>query len=91
MLRGVFFSNFQLVKEIRIYVFNLICTFQLFSAQIDNKPVEVIEVSLSKMEMAQCRGIKNSKSQYHTIILNLIKKSLDQISSRMKKQNLIKP
>lgn len=58
----------------------------LLSARIDNKPVETIEISLSTMEVAQCRGMKNNNSKHHKIILNLIKKNLYQISSRMKKK-----
>lgn len=58
----------------------------LFSARIDNTPVETIEVSLSKMEIAQCRGLKNNNSKHHKVILNLMNKNLYQISSRMKKK-----
>lgn len=58
----------------------------LFSVRIDNKPIETIEVSLSKMEIAQCRGMKNNKSQHHKVILNLMKRNLYQIRSRMKKK-----
>jgi hypothetical protein len=58
----------------------------LLSARIDNIPVETIEFSLSKLQIAQCRGMKNNKSQYHKIILNLMRKNLYQIRSRMKKQ-----
>lgn len=58
----------------------------LFSARIDNKPIETIEVSLSKMEIAQCRGHKNHNSKHHKIILNLMQKNLYQIRSRMKKE-----
>lgn len=58
----------------------------VFSAQIDNKPIETIEVSLSKMEIAQCHGMRNNKSSHHTIIMNLMKRNLYQIRSRMKKQ-----
>ena len=58
----------------------------LFSARIDNKAVETIEVSLSKMEIAQCRGMKNDKSTHHKIIMELMEKNLYQIRSRMKKQ-----
>lgn len=61
----------------------------LLSARIDNKPVETIEISLSKMEVAQCRGIKNNNSKHHKIILNLINKNLYQIRSRMKKKKPI--
>lgn len=57
----------------------------LFSARIDNKPVETIEISLSKMEIAQCRGTKNNKSPHHKIIMELMQKNLYQIRSRMKK------
>jgi len=58
----------------------------LFSARIDNKAIETIEISLSKMEIAQCRGMKNNKSEHHKIIMELMSKNLYQIRSRMKKQ-----
>nr|WP_233074179.1 PcfJ domain-containing protein [Flavobacterium sp. IB48] len=31
----------------------------IFSARIDNTPVETIEISPSKMEITKCRGLKN--------------------------------
>lgn len=62
----------------------------LFSARIDNKPVETIEISLSTMEIAQCRGMKNNKSKHHKVILNLMKKNLYQIRSRMNKKEALK-
>lgn len=62
----------------------------LFSARIDNKPVETIEVSLSKMEITQCRGLKNKHSKHHKVILNLIEKNLYQIRSRIRKQKAVK-
>ena len=58
----------------------------VFSARIDSKPLETIEVSLSKMEVAQSRGLKNNKSQQHKIIMELMKKNLYQIRLRMKKE-----
>lgn len=58
----------------------------LFSARIDNAPIETIEISLSKMEIAQCRGMKNNSSKHHKVILSLMKKNLYQIRSRMKKE-----
>ena len=58
----------------------------LFSARIDNKPIETIEVSLSKMEIAQCRGLRNHNSKHHKAIFSLMKKNLYQIRSRMKKK-----
>lgn len=58
----------------------------IFSARINNEPVETIEISLSKMEISQCRGLKNKKSQHHKIIVGLMEKNLYQIRSLMKKQ-----
>lgn len=57
----------------------------LLSARIDNKPVETIEVSLSKLDIMQCRGMKNNKSHHHKIIMELMKKNLYQIRSRLEK------
>ena len=58
----------------------------VFSARIDNKPIETIEVTISKLEIVQCRGIKNKISSHHKLIMKLMKKNLYQIRSRMKKQ-----
>lgn len=58
----------------------------LFSARIDNAPIETIEVSLSKMEIAQCRGLKNNKSKHHEAIINIMNKNFYQIRSKMKKE-----
>ncbi|KDN55710.1 hypothetical protein FEM21_13120 [Flavobacterium seoulense] len=57
----------------------------IFSARIDNIPIETIEVSLSKMKIVQCRGLKNKNSKHHKMILNLMQKNLYQVCSRMKK------
>lgn len=57
----------------------------IFSARIDNIPIETIEVSLSKMKIVQCRGLKNNNSKHHKMILNLMNKNLYQVRSRMKK------
>jgi hypothetical protein len=62
----------------------------LFSARINDQPIETVEVSLSKMEVTQCRGMKNNNSKHHKVILNLMKKNLHQIRSRMKKEKTIK-
>jgi hypothetical protein len=62
----------------------------ILSARIDNKPVETLEVSLLKMEVIQCRGMKNTNSQHHKIIMELMNKNLYQIRSRMKKNKVEK-
>ncbi|WP_281225554.1 PcfJ domain-containing protein [Flavobacterium aquiphilum] len=59
----------------------------LFSAQLDNRPIETLELSLSKMKVIQCRGFKNKPSKYHKSILNLMEQNLYQIRSRLKQQN----
>lgn len=58
----------------------------LFSARINNTPVETIEVFLPRMEISQCRGIRNNQSKHHEAIMNIMKKNFYQISSRMKKK-----
>lgn len=60
----------------------------IFSARIDNVPIETIEVSLSKMEIVQCRGLRNKNSKHHKMILNLMRKNLYQVRSRMKKNKM---
>lgn len=56
----------------------------IFSARINNTPIETIEISLSKLKIVQCRGLKNNNSKHHKMILNLMNKNLYQIRSRMK-------
>lgn len=57
----------------------------ILSARIEGIPVETIEVSLSKMDIVQCRGQKNKNSKHHKMILNLMNKNLYQVRSRLKK------
>jgi hypothetical protein len=61
----------------------------LFSARINNTPLETIEVSLSKLQISQCRGIKNNKSPHHKIIMDLMQRNLYQIRSRIKKAKAV--
>lgn len=60
----------------------------ILSARICNKPVETVEISLSKMKIVQCRGIKNTNSKYHSGILSLLNKNLYQIRNRMTKATI---
>lgn len=57
----------------------------ILSAQIGDKPIETVEVSLSKMEIVQCRGLRNKDSKHHGRILRIINKNLPEIKKRMKK------
>lgn len=58
----------------------------ILSAKVDNTAVETVEVSLSHMEILQCRGMKNKPSIYHKKILNLLSQNLYKITARMKKK-----
>ena len=55
----------------------------ILSAEIDNKPVETIEVSLETMQIVQCRGRHNQNTEYHERILNLMRDNMHQITSRI--------
>ncbi|KAF2330596.1 PcfJ domain-containing protein [Flavobacterium daemonense] len=61
----------------------------ILSAKIDEKSVETIEISLSKMEILQCRGLKNKPSKHHSQIMRLLSENLYQIRERMKKRKAI--
>ncbi|WP_427874083.1 PcfJ domain-containing protein [Flavobacterium sp. MMS24-S5] len=58
----------------------------IFSAKVCDKSVETIEISLSRMEILQCRGMKNKPSRHHRQILQLLSQNLYQIKERMKKR-----
>ena len=57
----------------------------ILSAQIENRPVETIEISLSKMQIIQCRGNRNKATKYHSRIMRVINKNLPEIAKRLKK------
>lgn len=59
----------------------------ILSAKMAEKSVETIEISLSRMEILQCRGIKNNASKHHERILSLMSKNLYQIKARMKQKH----
>ncbi|MBW1655947.1 PcfJ domain-containing protein [Flavobacterium quisquiliarum] len=58
----------------------------ILSAKVCDKSVETIEISLSRMEILQCRGMKNKPSRHHRQILQLLSQNLYQIKERMKKR-----
>lgn len=60
----------------------------ILSAQVDENPVETIEVSLLDMNVIQCRGMKNNKSKHHKDIMALINKNLYKIRRRIKMEKL---
>lgn len=58
----------------------------ILSAKVDDKSIETIEISLSRMEVLQCRGMKNKPSRNHKKILSLLAQNLYQIKDRLKKR-----
>ncbi|UUF13114.1 MULTISPECIES: PcfJ domain-containing protein [Flavobacterium] len=58
----------------------------ILSAKVAQQSVETIEVSLSRMEILQCRGLKNKPSKLHNQILRLLDQNLYQIKQRMQKR-----
>jgi hypothetical protein len=60
----------------------------ILSARINNKPIETIEISLSKMEINQCRGLNNEATSYNERILNLVNKNIYKIR-RLSKQKQV--
>lgn len=59
----------------------------LLSAQVNNVPVETVEVSLGKYQIEQARGQNNGNSPYHHRILELVNSNMAEIKkvSRPKK------
>lgn len=51
----------------------------LLSAKIENKSIETVEVSLSKMKIIQARGKKNKATRHHKKIINLVNSNLYKI------------
>lgn len=55
----------------------------ILSARVGNKRTETIEYNLSSKEVIQCRGLKNSSSEYHDRILEVFNKNVSQINKRI--------
>lgn len=51
----------------------------ILSARKDNKRIETIEVSLSKMKVIQSRGLLNANTGYHDQIINLVNRNINVI------------
>ncbi|WP_430611438.1 PcfJ domain-containing protein [Flavobacterium sp. JP2137] len=54
----------------------------VLSAKVKNKPVETVEISLSKMKIIQSRGLGNEASKHNKEIVSLVKKNLHIIKQR---------
>jgi len=56
----------------------------ILSARIDNKPVETIQISLSKMKIIQSRGWDNKITKYNPDIIALVNKNMKLIKRASK-------
>ncbi|AXB57709.1 PcfJ domain-containing protein [Flavobacterium fluviale] len=63
----------------------------ILSAKVAEQSVETIEISLSRMEILQCRGFKNKPSKHHKQILSLLSQNLYRIKERLQKKKKIVP
>jgi uncharacterized protein YbaR (Trm112 family) len=55
----------------------------ILSARIEDKPIETIEVNLSKMKVVQSRGLQNGDSPYHKRIVSIVSRNMNKIRERM--------
>jgi len=55
----------------------------ILSARIDEQRLETIELSLSKLQVLQSRGLCNENTEYHNRILRLVKKNMPLIQKRL--------
>jgi hypothetical protein len=55
----------------------------ILSATIDGNRIETIEISLTKLQVLQSRGVCNKNTEYHNRIVNLVKKNIPTIRKRI--------
>lgn len=55
----------------------------IFSATINGKRIETIEVSLETFKVVQCRGVCNQNTEYHDQIINLVSSNKQLIQQRL--------
>jgi hypothetical protein len=55
----------------------------LLSASIGEKRIETVEVSLSRLQILQSRGVYNRTTEYHDRIIRLVMKNMFLIQKRL--------
>lgn len=55
----------------------------IFSATVCGRRVETVEVALDTLKVVQSRGVRNSQTEYHDSIVNLVRRNMPQIEQRM--------
>ena len=60
----------------------------VFSATIEGKRIETVEVSLKQLKVVQSRGVCNKNTEYHDRIIELVNKNIKHIRKRTKQQQI---
>lgn len=55
----------------------------VFSATIDGKRIETVEISLKTFKVVQSRGVCNQNTEHHSRIIKLVNRNMKQIRNRM--------
>ncbi|MFV0506160.1 MAG: PcfJ domain-containing protein, partial [Bacteroidales bacterium] len=55
----------------------------IFSARMNDKRLETVEFSLSRMEVVQSRGLCNQNTEYHEQIIALVNQNKHLIRERL--------
>ncbi len=55
----------------------------IMSACIDGKRIETVEISISKLQVIQSRGVCNQNTEYHDKIVKLVNKNISLIQKRL--------
>lgn len=58
----------------------------IFSARVDDKRTETIELNLTNFKIDQARGLKNNPTKYHGKIIKLLNKNLPKIQEIVKQK-----
>lgn len=58
----------------------------VFSARMDDKRLETVEVNLYPLRINQSRGLQNTPTEYHDQIVSLVDKNLGQIKKILKQK-----
>lgn len=62
----------------------------VFSARISGKRIETVEVSLSKMQVVQSRGLQNLPTPYHDEIVRFVNSNINKIQDRLRMSQQVK-
>ncbi|MHB9095590.1 MAG: PcfJ domain-containing protein, partial [Eubacteriales bacterium] len=55
----------------------------ILSARINDQPLETVELSLSRLQVLQSRGLCNENTKYHNRIIKLVEKNMPLIQKKL--------